>query len=180
MTLALRLAFFATCGLAGLPAQWARAATPRARASAVGANAFASVDLDRSAEWLVRVDLEREFALWRGFTMGAKAMPLFLWRNPDGRWVPCLAFGVTTRWYWDAADHAGPFIGWSSATVWSARPFVGNASRLNLLSNLAIGWQAPANAWHAAVQLEHLSNAETAHPNHGANAVGIAVGWAFW
>ncbi len=129
---------------------------------------------------MVRVDLEREFALWRGLSMGAKAMPVFAWRNSDGKWIACLGFGVTTRWYWEAADHSGPFFGWASSTVWSAAQFVGNASRLNFLSNVMVGWQAPANGWHAALQFEHLSNAETAQPNHGANAVGLAVGLAFW
>lgn len=158
--------------LLALPAQ---ASALRLRAELVGASAFPSIDVDRSADAYTHLDLEMELPLWGPFTLGARATPLYLYKPGGGRWNYGLGFGLTSRAYLQGEVHQGLFAGLGVTTLRTHRTFEGDSSRLNLLSQLSFGWQAPGH-WHALLIFEHLSNAWTTEENHGVNGLGAAVG----
>jgi hypothetical protein len=157
---------------AGLPA---RAHDLRLRADLVGASAFPSVDVDRSADAYLHLDLEVELPLWGPFTLGARATPLYLYKPGAGPWNYGLGFGLTSRAYFRGEDHQGLFAGIGVTTLRTHRTFEGDSSRLNFLSQLSFGWQSTRH-WHALLVFEHLSNAWTTGENHGVNGLGAAIG----
>lgn len=167
----------ATLALAALlTAGAAQARDFRLRADLVGASAFPSVGVDRSADGYTHLDLELELPLVGPVTLGAKATPLFLYKPKDGLWVYGLGFGLTTRVYFRKDVRAGPFAGIAVSTLRTNRTFDGDSSRLNFLSQLSAGWQSPDQHWHAMLFFEHLSNAWTTERNSGVNGLGAAVG----
>lgn len=162
--------------LAALAAPAAQARDFRLRADLVGASAFPSVDIDRSSDGYLHLDLEVELPLWRAFTLGARGTPLFLYHPGGEHWIYGLGFGLTTRAYLRGAIHTGPFAGIAVTTLRTNREFDGDTSRLNFLSQLSFGWQSPDQHWHAMATFEHISNAWTTESNHGVNGLGASVG----
>jgi hypothetical protein len=147
----------------------------RLRASLVAAGAFPSVGVDRSEDAYLHLDLELELPLEGPFTVGLRGMPVELYRAPGRPWIYGIGFGITSRAYLEGSVHLGPFAGLAVSTVRTNRTFVGNSSRLNFLSQLAVGYQSPAH-WSVAATFEHLSNAFTTDQNHGINGLGLSAG----
>ena len=156
----------------------AAAECPCSRADIVVASAAPSLGIDRKRDAYFHLDLEHEWPLWRGITGGVRGTPAYFARQAVGPGVFGLAFGIFNRMYVDGARHDGLFGSIGVATLWSTERFVGNGSRLNFLSHVALGYQVPGQPWHLALTLEHTSNAGTVAPNHGVNGLGISVGFS--
>jgi len=154
----------------------AAAVCPCTRADLLVASAAPSIGIDRSRDGYLHLDLEHEWPLWSRITGAVRGTPIYYARQAGGRGVFGLAFGIVNRIYVDGVRHEGFFASIGISTLWSAQPFTGNGSRLNFLSQVAVGYQVPGRPWHLALTLEHTSNAGTAVPNHGVNGLGLAAG----
>lgn len=159
-----------------LTATAADARDPRLRADVVGASAFPSIGIDRSKDAYLHLDLEVEVPLYGPLTLGARAIPVFLYHPAGHAWNYGAGFGLTTRAYVHGAVHSGPFAGIAISTLRTHRTFDGNTSRLNFFAQLSLGWQSPDQHWHAMVILEHLSNSWTSEHNQGINGLGLSAG----
>ncbi len=154
----------------------ARAQGLRIRLDLAAAMAIPTIGFDRHGDSYLHIDCEQELALFGPLTVGVRGSPLFVYRQAGGATLRGLSFGLVNRVYQRSAGHSGVFAGLGVSTLWSQNAFKGNASRLNLVSQLSVGYQAHAAPWHVALLLEHISNANTAEPNHGVNGLALALG----
>jgi len=149
---------------------------PPMRVQVVTASAWPSIDVDRTRDLFTHVDLGLELPLYRALTMGVRATPAFFYRAGNGHQVFGIGFGLDTSLYFRGSIHTGPYVALGSGPLWTHSNFAGNASRLNLLSRLSVGGKFTRYPFRLAATLEHISNGDTAKPNHGVNGLGVVLG----
>jgi hypothetical protein len=152
---------------------------PNFRADVAVLSPSLSTNINRTQDAYVHVTLEAEVPFYRWLSLSIRVMPVFLYRQSDGTGIFGMGFGANNRFYFRDRVHEGTYLELGAGPLWAHRYFVGNASRLNILSEFSAGYKFPNGHWHLAGVFEHISNGLTTTPDHGINALGVLAGADF-
>lgn len=138
---------------------------------------------DRSGDYYGMATFEYERPLSRHAAVGLRTIPVFIYsqdgRAEDADWIAGIGAGVAARIYANGDTYDGLFGEVIVSALWHNHRFYENASNLNFVSEIGVGYQFTDNEWHVALKAQHISNAGLGEDNDGVNAVGIAVGFTF-
>lgn len=153
------------------------------RVEFTGVGGVYSGETERDGDFYFTGSIEYGWPIFSRAVLGLKAYPLFLYREKEdavgeSEWIYGFGAGVSARIYAKRDTRTGLYGEVSVTPVWHTDYFEGNGSRVNFLSEFAIGYDFE-NDWHVALKWEHLSNARLSGDNAGVNGVGLAVGYRF-
>ena len=140
--------------------------------------------VDRGGDYYFTGCVEYECPAYRRSTFGLRLYPLLVYHEDEDdhgeeNTLYGMAFGVTHRIYQHAEDRKGFFLELGSSVLWHSREFEGNSARINLLSEVGIGYQIPEKRWHGALKWAHISNGGTGRSNSAVNGIIFSVGYSF-
>ncbi len=157
------------------------------RLTVEGMGAFDDADADRGGDIYSSAQAEYEIPLGKRFAMGLRVAPAFLYyededddRDHDGSGGLMYGggAGIAFRLYQRAEERTGWYGEIGTVVLATTGKLEGNGSHVNFKSDVGIGYQF-RSGFHAAVKLEHISNAGIDDDNDGVNGAGLAVGYRF-
>lgn len=146
-----------------------------------GVCAIHSGEKNREGDFYFTGSVEYGWPIFSRAVLGLKAYPLFLYRENAGdrsETIFGVGAGVCTRIFARRDERTGLYGEAGIGPIWHSDCIQYNASRVNFLIELGIGYEF-RNDWHIAVKWEHMSNGRLRGENSGVNGLGLAVGYRF-
>ncbi len=148
--------------------------------------AMAGLDAGRTSregDYYFTGSVEYDWPVYARGVLGLKAYPLFVYLQDEdekGESDTILGggIGVNLRLYLRKQERTGLYGEVSSGPIWHSGDLENNSSRVNFMTELAIGYEL-RNHWFVEAKWAHLSNAGLAADNDGVNAAGLAIGRVF-
>ncbi|MBI2431700.1 MAG: acyloxyacyl hydrolase [Candidatus Hydrogenedentes bacterium] len=145
-----------------------------------GGTAYHSGRRSRSGDLQLIGEVEYEVPAAERCTLGLRLLPLFVYDQDDADEDTVWGGGVglAARYYQVPGEYRGWFGELGAAVLGHSGNINGNDANFNFMLGAGVGYQFKNN-WHAALKVNHISNAGLSDDNAGANTVNLAVGYRF-
>jgi len=152
----------------------------RVRVELTATTAYHSGHHSRTGDFGLRTNVDYEIPVHKHITVAPRIIPLMYYNeNGDGD-STLFAFGIgfVLRGYSNGEEQRGWFGEGGVHLIGQTGKFEGNTGSFNFMEELGFGYMFESG-WHAAVKVNHISNAGLANHNSGVNNVGLGIGFSF-
>lgn len=137
---------------------------------------------DRKGDYYIAESIEYEWPIYKPISMGLKYYPAFVYFQSEHEkgqrdTVYAQAFGFVFRFY-SKKTFKNFFQEIGSSLMWNESLYNYNASHINLLSEIGIGYKLDSRL-HLTLKIQHISNANIKNPNYGINGLALSIGYTF-
>jgi hypothetical protein len=138
---------------------------------------------DRGDDTYFSGSIEYQWPIHEHATLGIRSYPLLAYlqdRNDKKQSDTVYAYGggLALRLYQKKNEQKGFFGEIGSSLMRNDPLYRDNASHLNFLSEVGIGYKFDSGK-HIALKYQHISNAGMERPNAGINGIALSVGFTF-
>ena len=135
---------------------------------------------DRSGDYMLRTMVEYEVPFSSHFTLGLRALPLFVYEQDERceETVWGAGAGLGLRLYSVPDEYRGWFAEAGAHVLGHKHQIADNDSNINFLTGIGVGYKCKAG-WHSVLRFEHISNANLSEDNSGVNMLSLGIGFRF-
>lgn len=152
----------------------------RWRIELTGSTAYHSGHHSRSGDLGLRSNVDYEIPVLKHMTVAPRIIPLMYYNEGgDGHntlWI--FGFGVVLRGYSNGEEQRGWYGEGGLHLLAQTGRFEGNSGAFNFMEEVGFGYMFK-NGVHAAIKVNHISNAGLADHNAGINNIGLGLGYSF-
>ena len=145
-----------------------------------GSGVLDSGSSDRSGDYMARAMVEYEVPFSSHFTLGLRALPLFVYEQDEHgeETVWGAGAGLGLRLYSVPDEYRGWFAETGAHVLGHKHQISDNDSNINFLTGVGVGYKCKAG-WHSDLRFEHISNAGLGSDNSGTNMLSLGIGYRF-
>lgn len=142
-------------------------------------NSSPSIGIDRKDDFYGSMTLAYHWPIFSYVAMEMRLLPVFVYRDSDENIIHGIGIGNVIQVYTHTKQHTGVYCELALAGLWTSSRFQGNSARLNLYSELGLGYALISTPLHIIIKIQHISNANTSEENDGLNGIVVGCGYHF-